>query len=314
MKPGRHPVDPHRGRQLERELADQADDRVLGRRVDDPADPGVRRRHRRGHQQRAAALDEGLGGGLRAEQVALDVDGEQLVERPLQGLDGGVEETGAVVEHPGVGDEAVEPAEPGQRDVDGARVVGGRGDVADHADGGLAVVALDPGRPLGVPLEGDDAGPLRDEAVDQRPAQPRSRARHDHHVVLEPAHRVLRAVSVSSCRSVRAGGGAGTEVLAQVERDLDRPRLGQRGALGPAPRRPRPRPPRRSPSGRRRRGRPAAAASAGRRPPRAGRTPRRSAGRRPSAGPAAPRRRAPPGTPRCPAGRPSGATGAARVP
>ena len=122
------------------------------------------------------------------KQARLDVEREELVESSVESIDRGVDEAGAVVEHPGIADEGVEPAEQIEGACHGPLVVVGDRDVADDPGNGAGVGRLDRRHPIGRAVEGDDSRSLRDEAIDQCATQPRSGAGDERHVTLEPAH------------------------------------------------------------------------------------------------------------------------------
>ena len=266
--------------------------------------PGVRRRHRGGHEQRAAALGQRRGRGLRAEQVGLDVDRRTARRRPARaprpGCPAGRRRSRTC---PALATKVSSRPKRVSASSTARGVVGGGRDVTDDAGGRGHRGRPRPGHPVGGPVERDHPGALRDEAVDQRAARapiPR-RSRSPRRPRASPSRPPLRVGQVV----VR--GRAARRAARPGRARAPRPGPRQRGALGPAG----------PASARGPRGRPAVQVGllprrrhrAHRRQQRGRR--RRSAGPRPPARPAAPRRRGRAATRRRPAGRPSGAAAAA---
>ncbi len=92
------------------------------------------------------------------------------------------------IEHRGIGDEGVQPAETAERALDGVGVVGMVADVANRSDHCIAKVALQRGSTVGVALQYPDPGAFIDKAFDQRPAKAGAAAGDQCHAVIQPSH------------------------------------------------------------------------------------------------------------------------------
>ena len=175
---------------------------------------------------------------LRAEQVGLDVDGEQLVEglspAPRPGCPSGRRRSRTCPRwrRRCPAGRSASSASSTARALSAAVVTSPTTPAVAVPVGGL-----DRGHPVGGPVERDHPGALGDEAVDQRAAEPRSRAGHDRHVVLEPAHRRPPDSSCGQVGRPRRPLGAGRQAERERRRLADRRRGVQRGRASPPVRR-----------------------------------------------------------------------------
>src|SRR5262249_57106269 len=101
---GRDTVDADARAELDGELADEADDRVLRGGIEGAAAARVRAGDRGRQHDRSPGPGELRKGGRDAKEDALDVDAEQFVRRYGKPLLREVGERRVDVEHPGIAD------------------------------------------------------------------------------------------------------------------------------------------------------------------------------------------------------------------
>jgi hypothetical protein len=169
------------------ELDDDPADGELGGDVEDAAAAGVEAGGRDRQDDASLFGREGLERSLRRQQVALDVHGEEFVERGVEGFIGDCVEVRVVVEQADEADERIEGAERRERLADGALVVLARRAVA--LDGEDARSELrQPFAFARIELEHGDARALGEKGFDGRPADPRAAADGECGLSIEPAH------------------------------------------------------------------------------------------------------------------------------